>query len=420
MSVALLCGVCGLMPSAPVAGGPRLAPHRCAPLLMAEEASSEQQGVPAKPKYRMELLAQDRSAVGSLGPAGVEREQESYVGVPPPGSGVQPAAPSMIQKVKVPFIGLTLMVTALLGAKKSREMYKERQEDLLENFAVTMIANLGDEREMASAIKIFKQQLGPGSHSGPMFVAFLKAFAEEPANIQTILELKKVIGLMQLSPSSLAGLLGEAMDGLQSAPSTLGKLVFVAERAVPQAAQAAQLRTKFPTWSPETVATLQRAMLENLYRDMCEAPGADAPENLQILGLTEGEASRLREDVEEKKRMVAEAEAEKEAELQRGKELEDALKKAAEYDGLADLKKKAEGGGDKSTGGLDKDDDGAPPDEDRAEGTHEYECTKCGYIMFPAAGREFKFYGDDFKCPQPDCGAGKDAFVDNGVIGTLP
>ena len=36
------------------------------------------------------------------------------------------------------------------------------------------------------------------------------------------------------------------------------------------------------------------------------------------------------------------------------------------------------------------------------------------------AGREFKFYGDDFKCPQPDCGAGKDAFVDNGVIGTLP
>ena len=33
----------------------------------------------------------------------------------------------------------------------------------------------------------------------------------------------------------------------------LGKLVFVAERAVPAAATAAQLRSKFPTWSPETV-----------------------------------------------------------------------------------------------------------------------------------------------------------------------
>ena len=56
------------------------------------------------------------------------------------------------------------------------------------------------------------------------------------------------------------------------------------------------------------------------------------------------------------------------------------------------------------------------PAEDRAEGTHEYECTKCGYIMFPAAGREFKFYGADFKCPQPNCNAGKEAFVDNGVV----
>ena len=47
-------------------------------------------------------------------------------------------------------------------------------------------------------------------------------------------------------------------------------------------------------------------------------------------------------------------------------------------------------------------------------GTHEYECTKCGYVLFPAAGREFKFFGDDFECP--GCGAGKDAFVDNGPV----
>ena len=49
-----------------------------------------------------------------------------------------------------------------------------------------------------------------------------------------------------------------------------------------------------------------------------------------------------------------------------------------------------------------------------ASGTHEYECTEndCGYTIFPAAGREDKFFGASFKCPQ--CGAGKDAFVDNG------
>ena len=27
---------------------------------------------------------------------------------------------------------------------------------------------------------------------------------------------------------------------------------------------------------------------------------------------------------------------------------------------------------------------------------------------------QFKFYGDDFKCPT--CGAGKDSFVDNGIV----
>lgn len=37
-----------------------------------------------------------------------------------------------------------------------------------------------------------------------------------------------------------------------------------------------------------------------------------------------------------------------------------------------------------------------------------YECSECGYTLFIAKGREFKFYGDDFKCPE--CGAEKDKF----------
>ncbi len=32
----------------------------------------------------------------------------------------------------------------------------------------------------------------------------------------------------------------------------------------------AKLRTKFPNWSFDTVTALQRAMLENLYRDLIE------------------------------------------------------------------------------------------------------------------------------------------------------
>lgn len=32
------------------------------------------------------------------------------------------------------------------------------------------------------------------------------------------------------------------------------------------------------------------------------------------------------------------------------------------------------------------------------------------YKMFVAKGREFKFFGDDFKCPE--CGAGKNKFTE--------
>jgi len=37
------------------------------------------------------------------------------------------------------------------------------------------------------------------------------------------------------------------------------------------------------------------------------------------------------------------------------------------------------------------------------------ECGDCGFTLFIAKGREFKFYGDSFKCPE--CGASKDKFV---------
>jgi rubredoxin len=37
-----------------------------------------------------------------------------------------------------------------------------------------------------------------------------------------------------------------------------------------------------------------------------------------------------------------------------------------------------------------------------------YECSECGFTLFIAKGREFKFYGEDFECPE--CGAGKDKF----------
>jgi rubrerythrin len=37
-----------------------------------------------------------------------------------------------------------------------------------------------------------------------------------------------------------------------------------------------------------------------------------------------------------------------------------------------------------------------------------YECGQCGFTLFVAQGRESKFYGSEFKCPE--CGAAKEKF----------
>ena len=56
----------------------------------------------------------------------------------------------------------------------------------------------------------------------------------------------------------------------------------------------------------------------------------------------------------------------------------------------------------------------AEGDEDEGESDSEaptsnvFSCSECGYTLFIAKGRELKFYGDDFKCPE--CGAGKEKF----------
>lgn len=38
-----------------------------------------------------------------------------------------------------------------------------------------------------------------------------------------------------------------------------------------------------------------------------------------------------------------------------------------------------------------------------------YECSKCGYTIFVAAGKEDKFFGDGFQCPE--CGSPREKFI---------
>ena len=67
---------------------------------------------------------------------------------------------------------------------------------------------------------------------------------------------------------------------------------------------------------------------------------------------------------------------------------------------------------------TDADDQKAAEEEEKQESepaSNVYECSECGFTLFIAKGREFKFYGEDFKCPE--CGAGKDKFKSKDLEG---
>jgi rubredoxin len=61
-----------------------------------------------------------------------------------------------------------------------------------------------------------------------------------------------------------------------------------------------------------------------------------------------------------------------------------------------------------ANGEVDADADGKPKPKDKD--LHAYECSVCEFIMFPALGREGRFFPDSFKCP--GCGADKSKFSD--------
>ena len=304
--------------------------------LLGADALAISRPVVPRPRLRAHLRMQEegetRVGVSGLAPPGGE-SQEQYVGVPPPG-GEEMEAPPIAKSgfpVKQAFISFTFVATFAATAWQSNRMYKRRQKALIADFADTMLFHLGDEREMATAVSSFRKKLGPGQYLGPMFVSFAQGLASAvPVGVKSVEEMKRTVRLMNVPEKQLGALLAEAADGLQEQPSVLGKLCFVAERATPAAASAAKLRTKFPTWDEETVGIMQRAMVDDLYRKEIEKGEAPDGAWMQAVGLSEGDAARIRDDVQSEAAAKEAKAAEEAAEAERALRLEAAIKAASE------------------------------------------------------------------------------------------
>ena len=142
----------------------------------------------------------------------------------------------------------------------------------------------------------------------------------------------------------------------------------------------------------EIVERSQVAMGEAAYRAAIAAAGKDQSDltiGWEVLGLDKETATEIFEEVAKEGFMSS-----REAKYGRAyKQKYDS--KGRKVDEKDELENPEE---------ADADDDG----DDTTPSGNVQECTECGYTLFVAEGRDFKFFGANFKCPE--CGASKDKF----------
>jgi len=319
-------------------------------------------------------------------------------------------------------------VAALAGGYFGVQNYKKRQQGLVEEFAYSQILYWGDAEGSKVNVKEYLGRVGPlinTFHRADMFKAYcMKLSADKPLGATTLGDFAGIQSLLGVGKGTINKMIAKAAEELvpytnptelwernANKPSVLGKLLWLTERCYPDPQTISKIRSRFPkSYGDEVIDVLQKTLTEQAYRDVVTAAGGPH-EGLQpgfeVLGLSQGEAQgvlntmleELRLEEEEAARIAAEK-AEEERVLK--------IREAAWKGNAGEVKTHGETEEDREARKKK-----VRKEPERAEGTHEYECTQCGYTLFVAKGREFKFFGDDYKCVQ--CGAGKKYFKDNAA-----
>lgn len=272
----------------------------------------------------------------------------------------------------------------------ARKRFIARQDRLVDEFGQVAVLYGTTPDTTREIVSEYKRKVGPGILRGAMFSSYLNyLISEKLLNPSTMQDVSVVKKLLKLSEDKAVKAVNKLGNSLKESPSLLGKLLFIAQRIIsPDQLSKLQLIPLFP-YSPPTVSDLQRNMLERCYKDYVnDEIDAHAIEEPPLKA-----ASLLRIDPEDARSLFDSVVL---ARL-RKKEQEAAEAAAAE----------AEQASKPTISELDYP---ARSGEPAKAAVHAYQCSDCGYTLFPAAGREFKFYGDDFVCPA--CGAPKDKFVD--------
>eukprot|EP00429_Kryptoperidinium_foliaceum_P062917 CAMPEP_0176062908 /NCGR_PEP_ID=MMETSP0120_2-20121206/31372_1 /TAXON_ID=160619 /ORGANISM="Kryptoperidinium foliaceum, Strain CCMP 1326" /LENGTH=439 /DNA_ID=CAMNT_0017396477 /DNA_START=46 /DNA_END=1362 /DNA_ORIENTATION=- len=276
-------------------------------------------------------------------------------------------------------------------------------DDQLDSFASEMIYHDGDFEEMKLCHSDYSKKLvvlGPRKTQA-MLKRYLQLYAKKrTVSPQSISSLSYVFSLFKLSEEKTAQILVSlCRDMGDEKISSAGKLLFFGSRILKSPEGKAALEPirdmikatyREATVAETMVETSQQAMAEAAYRTAVISGGkgqTSLTPGWQVLGLDKETATRIYED-EAKEGFLSDREKMYGGQSQKY----DAKGRPIDKEGKL----------------VDPEDEKAAAEEAKKEeepASNVYECTECGYTLFIAKGREFKFYGDDFKCPE--CGAEK-------------
>mmetsp|Transcript_14694 Transcript_14694/g.20981 ORF Transcript_14694/g.20981 Transcript_14694/m.20981 type:complete len:483 (+) Transcript_14694:150-1598(+) len=314
---------------------------------------------------------------------------------------------------------VTVFVPLTLGYWLSKKAYVEanarlasKADSILDDYANEMVYFDGDFEEMKMCHASFNKKLmwlGP-KKADAMIKRYLEYYAKKKTvSPQAISSLSYVFSIYKLSEDRAAQILVELCTSMPEKAASAGKLLFFGTHILKTKEAKAALKPIKDTLASsyrdlgnvsgeEIVEKSQKAMGEAAYRAAVAVAGKDQTEltiGWEVLGLDKATATDIWSEVA-KEGFVSEREAKYGSANQKYDEKGRALDK----DGK--LKNPEEAGDDE--------------DEQETPTGNVFECGECGFTLFIAEGRDFKFYGADFKCPE--CGAEKDKFVgvDTGDI----
>lgn len=310
-------------------------------------------------------------------------------------------------------IFFTVLVPVIGGYYLTKEAYARvstrvgtKQEETLEDYANEMIYHDGDFDEMKLAHSDYSKRLafmGP-KKGDTMIKKYLEYYAKKKTvSPQAISSLSYVFSMYKLTEERAAAVLCELCATMPEKIASAGKLLFFGTHILKSKEGQAKLqpikdllassyRDGGVVSGEEIVTRSQIAMGEAAYRSAVAAAGkkqSDLTIGWEVLGLDKETATVIFEEVAKDGFMS-------------GRE----AKYGRAYNIKYDSKGRKVDDSDSSENPEEADDDN---DDDNIQASgNVQECTECGYTLFVAEGRDFKFFGSGFVCPE--CGAPKDKF----------